>query len=98
MKRSWILALMAFGISMPGVCADAPKSPARGVATITEPDDHESPIDKRIQTMTANLSLSKSQQDAIRRILSDFKAKRISLRNELEQKRKTLRADVDAKI
>ncbi len=101
MKRAWIISLMVLGISTSAICADSAKSAAKTAAAQVKDDTQDergSKVDRRIESMTTDLGLSKSQQESIRKVLEDSHEKNKALRREMSDKHQAIKDDADAKI
>lgn len=95
MKRVLMLGLAAMGSVSLGICAESTKTPAAAPAAV---DVRESGPERRLKTLATKLELSKSQQSAVRKIFEEIRTRDTALRAEMEEKRKAILIDADARI
>jgi Spy/CpxP family protein refolding chaperone len=100
MKRAWLIALVATVMSVSSIYGESKAATAKPAANQAAGDDedHDRGIDRRLEAMTTELKLSKSQQEEVRKLLEASRDQQKEMRKQMNQKRKALREETDQKI
>jgi Spy/CpxP family protein refolding chaperone len=98
MKRAWLIALVATVMSVSSIYGETKAATAKPAANQAAGDDDDRGIDRRLEAMTTELKLSKSQQEEVRKALEASREKLKEMRKQMNEKRKALRDETDQKI